>query len=207
MIEWLSKNFPLGSNYLVCQTHSEQINQLIADRLITPFQHGRKHILWGQIAEQLPLVGKRLGWVPNKIGLSFLNETVELELADAFAVQENIFQPEARHNNQARDLLKQFRLTELKDQNPFSLSEGETKLLWFLTQWIKQPEYFVVGYLPTSLSNQRIQLIIDFLLDKANEGIKHQVIILGYHSSQAEWFKPLRSNSDWNIVTRLPDYE
>jgi energy-coupling factor transporter ATP-binding protein EcfA2 len=207
MIEWLSKNFPRGSNYLVCQTHSEQINQWIANHLILPFQHGRKHILWGKIAEQLPLVGKRLGWVPNKIGLSFLNETVALELADAFAVQENIFQPEARHCNQARDLLNQFKLAELSDQNPFSLSEGETKLLWFLTQWIKQPEYFVVGYLPTSLSNQRIEFIIDFLLDKANERTRHSVIILGYHSSQTEWYKSLRSRLDWSIVSRLPDDE
>jgi len=207
MIAWLSKNFPVGSHYLVCQSHSEQINQWIADRLITPFQRGRKHILWGNIAEQLPLIGKRLGWAPNKIGLSFLNETVEFELADAVAIRENAFQIESSHINQARDLLNRFNLIDLKDQNPFSLSEGETKLLWFLTQWIKQPEYFAIGYLPTSLSQQRIQMIINFLLEATTKQITHPAFILGYLDSQSEWCQPLLSNSRWKIHDRFPEYE
>lgn len=207
MIDWLGKNFPAGRNYLVCQSHSEQINLLISDQLIAPFQKGRKHVLWGSIAEKLPLVGKKLGWVPNKINLVFLAETVELELADAFAAQENIFQPGQSHIDQARDILDQFGLTELRANNPFHLSEGETKLVWFLTQWIKQPKFFVVGYLPTGLSQNRIQLIIDFLIKKIDEKNTIPIIILGYHDSQVEWFKTLLPHSDWDIFDRLPEYE
>lgn len=207
MIDWLDKNFSPGTNYLVCQTHAEQINQLLSDHLIVPFQQGRKHILWGQVAERLPLVGTRLGWVPNKLGLSFLNESVELELADAYACRENIFQVEERHYRQADELLHRFKLIDLKDQNPFSLSEGETKLLWFLTQWIKQPEFLVVGYLPTSLSQQRITFIVDFFIQTLDARIQHPIIVLGYHSSQTDWFEPLLGRKDWILLNRVPDYE
>ena len=80
MIEWLNQNFPVGKNYLVCQNDKEQINSLLMERLVAPFQTGRKHNLWGEAAEKLPQIGKRLGWVPNKLPAIFLTETVENEI-------------------------------------------------------------------------------------------------------------------------------
>lgn len=201
MIDWFYRNFPAGKNYLVCQTESEQINSFLMQRLVAPFQAGRKHNLWGKLAKGLPLIGRKIGWVPNKLPVTFLNETVELEIADADAARQNLLKPEKENVECARELLQILKLTELAPCNPFFLSEGETKMIWLLTQWAKQPEYLIIGYLPSSLSARSTRNMIQFFLEQKMKNDSHPVIILGYLADQTDWCRELLSHEDW-IVTK-----
>jgi len=205
MIEWLQKNFPAGKNYLVCQKNQEQINSLLMDKLVAPFHAGRKHSLWGETAKQLPSIGRKLGWVPNKMPSIFLGETVELEIADALAAQEKQYQPTIKHIETAKNLLARFNLIELAHRKPVFLSEGETKILWFLTQWVKTPEYLIIGYLPSGLSTTRIKELVDFLIEEGENSDRSFVIILGYHPDNLDWCISILSHKDWKVLPELPE--
>lgn len=205
MIDWFIKNFPIGKHYLVCQPHGEQINAYLIDRLVAPFQIGPKHNLWGKVAKQLPAIGKKLGWVPNKIPAIFLNDKVETEIADAIAARENCLRPELHHFENARMLLDRFNLHELAQRNPMFLSEGETKILWFLTQWVKKPQYLVIGYLPASLSTHRTTDLVNFLLEELSQSDTMATLILGYQLEYRAWCSELFSSNNWEIISRWPD--
>jgi energy-coupling factor transporter ATP-binding protein EcfA2 len=205
MIEWLDQNFPIGKNYLVCQDHKEQINSFIEARLVASFHAGRKHNLWGEIAARLPQIGKQVAWVPNKMPAIFLNETVEHEIADALAAAEAYLQPGDKHIETARKLLSQFDLLHLAQQNPFFLSEGETKMLWLLTQWVKKPVYLIIGYLPSGLSKQKIHSILSFIIEQKNRPDRNPAIILGYQPDQADWCANLISDKEWQIIPNWPE--
>jgi len=198
MIGWLRNNFPVGHHYLVQQEQKEQINAILTEQLVSPFQSGRKHNLWGAAAKKLPLIGKKLGWVPNKIPATFLNGTVEAEIADAVGAAENYFEPLPRHFQLAQQLLSRFDLSHLAAQNPLFLSEGETKILWFLTQWVKKPEYLVIGYLPAALSTYRITEMVNFIIDQESNS---PTLVLGFQPDDAGWYAPLLSHSDWKIIS------
>jgi len=206
MMAWLTQNFPIGKNYLVAQQHKEQINTLLMEHLVAPFQAGRKHNLWGELAEQLPQIGKRLGWVPTKIPALFLTDTVENEIADAAATAENLLQPSGRHFEIANFLLNRLNLMYLAQRHPLFLSDGETKIVWLLTQWVKQPDYLVIGYLPSSLFASKVNELIKFMLEETSRMPSHPVIILGYQTDQIDWCQQLFSHHDWQVVLNLPDW-
>ncbi len=205
MMAWLCKNFPAGRNYLVTQNHKEQINSFLMERLVAPFQAGRKHNLWGTEAERLPQIGRELGWVPNQIPATFLTDTVENEIADASAAAENYLQPLQEHLDTARTLLSRLNLIHLAQRHPLFLSEGETKILWFLTQWVKKISYLIIGYLPSTLSMARVNELVNFMLEANNWKDSSPVIILGYEPSQVEWCKKLLSHQDWQVVPAIPE--
>lgn len=207
MINWLHRHFPAGKNYLVSQTEKEQINSLLTARLVTPLQQGRKHNLWGKVAEKLPFIGKKLGWVPNRIPGTFLTSTVELEIADALAAAASLVMPLDRHLELAAKLLDKLDLSYLSGQNPLSLSQGETKLTWLLTQWVKQPEYLIIGYLPTSLSSRRVQLVLDFIHDSSQQTRSNLTIILGFQRDHTKWCSSLFSHANWQVIPTLPHFE
>jgi ABC-type molybdenum transport system ATPase subunit/photorepair protein PhrA len=204
MIEWLYQNFPVGKNYLVAQHEKEEINSFLMERLVTPFQTGRKHNLWGKTAEKLSQLGQILGWIPNQLPAIFLTETVENTIADAMAAAERYLQPVPKHFELARALLKRFDLINLALQNPMFLSEGETKIVWFLTQWVKRPIYLIIGHLPSGLSKGRIADIINFLVEENRTSDISPIIILGYHLDQTDWCANLLSNKQWQTITGWP---
>ncbi len=207
MMSWLAENFPAGKNYLVCQNDKEQLNLFVTEHLLTPFQTGRKQNLWGAEAEKLPQIGRKLGWVPNKIPATFLTDTVENEIADAAAAAENCMQALQQHLDSSRNLLHRLNLLHLAQQHPLSLSEGETKMLWFLTQWVKKINYMIIGYLPSSLSATRVNELVNFILEKTNRIDACPVMILGYEANQIEWCKDLLSRLDWQVISSLPEYK
>jgi ABC-type molybdenum transport system ATPase subunit/photorepair protein PhrA len=205
MMAWLGENFPAGKNYLVGQNHKEQINSFLIERMVVPFQSGRKHRLWGIEAERLHQIGRKLGWVPNKIPGTFLSDTVENEIADAAAAAENYMQPLHQHLDIARNLLSRLNLLHLAQSHPLFLSEGETKILWFLTQWVKKMSYLIIGYLPSSLSISKVSELVNFMLEENGRLDSQPVIILGYEPSQIEWCQGLFSHQDWQVVSALPE--
>jgi len=204
MIEWLHKNFPHGSNYLIAQKDTEQINSCMSRQLVLPTYVGRKHSLWGDAAKRLSAIGKEIGWVPNKLPAAFLAESVEMEIADAWAATEGLLQSKKYHVDQTREILAQFNLLKVAQRNPYFLSEGETKLLWFLTQWVKQPEYMIIGHLPSSLSKNRTDEVVNFILKSETNLKSSTTIILGFVVHQKDWFSELLKNSKWKLSQQLP---
>ncbi len=207
MINWLTQNFDIGRNYLVAQQHSEQINALLAERLVAPFQIGRKHNLWGELARQLPAIGRRLGWVPNQLPALFLNRTVLEEIADAAAAAEQLIEPMEHHFEQANQLLAKLHLEPLVHRSPLSLSEGETKIVWLLTQWIKSPDFLIIGYLPANLFASKVVELIDFISDFSNRQPGPKTVLLGYQAEQIDWCERLLARSDWHKLDSLPAME
>ena len=97
---------------------------------------------------------------------------------------------------------KEIKQIKIKGKNyPLFLSEGEAKILWFLTQWVKQSKYLIIGYLPASLSNQRIKDFINFFNEEKQISKKSPVIILGYQSDQTDWCTNLLSNKQWQVIS------
>ena len=204
MIEWLQENFPHGNNYLIAQKDAEQINTCLSKQLVLPAYAGRKQGLWGETARRLSITGKKLGWVPNKLPAAFFADSVELEIADACAAKEGLLQSKKIHLDYAREILDRLNLLYLIQRNPYFLSEGETKLLWFITQWVKQPEYLVIGHLPSSLSKKRTDELLNFLLESKTGTDNTVTILLGYISHQKDWFSRLLTNTKWKIIQQLP---
>jgi len=197
MIELLRENFPRPNHYLVKQKDTEEINRFMGKYLLQPFQKGRKHNLWGRAAKDLPGIGRKIGWVTNTMVATFLNETVELEIADACAAKNNLIQPTSEHLFIARTLLQRFEMNHLAQQNPFHLSEGEAKLLWLFTQWVKSPEFLIIGYLPSNLSKQRITQVVEFLLNKKEGTEVSPTCVLGFQKDTSQWCAPLLKNREW----------
>jgi len=204
MIDWLKKNYLPGSNYLVGQKDAEQINNCMSRQLVLPACVGRKQSLWGEAAQNLSAIGNKIGWVPNKLYAAFFAESVEMEIADACAAREGLLQADKNHVDYSREILKKFNFFHFALRNPYFLSEGETKLLWFLTQWVKQPEYLIIGHLPSSLSKSRTDEVVNFILKSEPNLERSTTFILGFVPHQKDWFSELLKNSKWKISEMSP---
>jgi ABC-type molybdenum transport system ATPase subunit/photorepair protein PhrA len=207
MKEWLQKKFPHGYNYFVAQQDAEQINQYMSRRLFLPTYDRSKQSLWGESARNLSAMGSKIGWVPNKLLAAFLAETVEMEIAEACAASEGLLQSKKKHVDYARELLAQLNLLQVAQKNPYTLSEGEVKLLWFITQWVKQPEYLIIGHLPSSLSIRRTHELLDFIWTSINNSKINKTIILGYVVCQKHWFSEFLKITNEKLTNKFRVYE
>ena len=193
MIDSLYRNFPRGRHYLVHQQEPGEIDTIISRGLFTQLQRGRKRNLWGELAGQLPEWGRKIGWVPDNFPLVFFSETVTGEIAGTMAASNNRIGTPRDELRRAAVLLRQMELTDLSRRNPFQLSQGETKLVWFLCQWAKSPEYLVIGHLPTSLSARRVAHLVGFLkkASTAAAGDAMPTLVLGYTAGDQRWYQDL----------------
>ena len=126
-----------------------------------------------------------------------------MEIAEAFAAKQKLVQSNSLHLESGHKLLAQFDLLYLAQRNPYTLSEGETKLIWFLMQWAKQPLYLVIGYLPLSLSKKRTKDVVDFLKQALEYGNNKFTVILGYLPAQAGWLRELLTSQRWTNILAL----
>ena len=193
MIENLRSNFPRGRHYLVRQKEPGEIDAIMRQGLFAQLQRGRKRNLWGELAGQLPEWGRRIGWVPDNFPLVFFSETVIGEIAGAMAAVDNRIVPTRRELRRAAVLLRQLGLADLSRRNPFQLSQGETKLMWFLCQWAKSPEYLVIGHAPTSLSVRRVAHLVEFLREASKAATSEimPTLVLGYTAGDRTWYQDL----------------
>jgi len=205
MYEYLSENFPRGNHYLVEEKEQNSIDVFFAEKMFNPSQEGRKHNLWGEFSRQIPVWGRCIGWVPNHFPLTFFSNTVGQEIANAIVSKQNKLTGEKKEIETARFLLEQIELPNLINRNPFFLSEGETKLIWFLCQWVKSPDYLIISYLPTSLSRQKINLLLKFLLNSARLSKllnrKAPTFIMGYTPDDTQWCEKLVLEKGWKRIS------
>ena len=209
MLNFLIKHFPANANYLIVQKTQDEINSFFTEILFNRTQFSHKKDIWGKTSEMLPQWGKQLGWVPDHFALLFLSETVELEIAESLSLKYGKLVANQKDITIARSLLNKLGIPELSSRNPFFLSEGETKLVWLLIQWAKLPQYLIVGNLPTSLSNTRFNIVMDFLIN-SNEYAQEigfdesPVIILGCQNKGENWCQKIISSSDWQLLNSWP---
>ncbi|MDH4155969.1 MAG: hypothetical protein OEW00_01660 [candidate division Zixibacteria bacterium] len=200
MIDNLYRNFPRGRHYLVRQQEPGEIDAIISKGLFTHLQRGRKRNLWGELAGQLPEWGRKIGWVPDNFPLVFFSETVTGEIAGTLAATNNRIRATRHELRRAAVLLRQMELTDLSRRNPFQLSQGETKLVWFLCQWAKTPEYLIMGHVPTSLSTRRAAHLVTFLKNESRAAAANTTfptLILGYSPGDQQWYRGLLTENYW----------
>ncbi|OQX95286.1 hypothetical protein B6I21_06215 [candidate division KSB1 bacterium 4572_119] len=143
---------------------------------------------------------EKIGWVPEELPGIFLNETVEAEVADALAAKNGKAIATDFHFENSREQLLRFELEHLALKNPFYLSKGESRMLWLLTQWIKQPEYFIMGSLNTYLSSKRTGQLISFFEQLNNKSIKNPTVILGIGKGESDHrYAPLLKCQNWKV--------
>ncbi|MBD3289267.1 hypothetical protein GF337_10720 [candidate division KSB1 bacterium] len=195
--------FPRGYNYLLHQNSSQEINDYIDNEIYKPLLVGHKKTLWGEFSKQLPRIGRTIGWVPENIPLIFFNQTVLAEIADSAAIARGHFQSTEDDFQIAYELLDKFEMLHFASRNPFFLSEGETKIVWLITQWAKQPEYLVIGNLKASLSKRRYEQILQYLNDSdsisKDLGFKGPTFILGVQDAEIEEYQKLLTDRVWRF--------
>jgi hypothetical protein len=206
MIHTLFKKITVGSNYLIEVSEPDLLDNILIGDLHYPHIGGvQNDYLWGKKGKWLSLIGQKLGWVPNQLPVTFFAETVLEEIAHSFVNSQNKLESSEIELNNARILLEQLQIAHLAGQNPFFLSAGESRLVWFLTQWAKQPSILVSGYLPTNLSPGRLLNLLNFIIHSEEMAdrvrIKPSNFILGYLASQLDWIDLITSSRiNWKKI-------
>jgi len=204
VISDLERHFPRDGHYLLKQSHPGMIDQWIKGHVYDPFQRIAKHKLWGTEVKDVPMIGRWLGWVPDHFPFMFFSDRVVQEIADCMAVRNERVSGDKEDRMMAMELLSYVGLTDLAPNHPFFLSEGETKVIWLLCQWVKCPEYFIIGHLPSGLSENRLKSCLAFLLDSQSPahsmGFSSTTFILGYLNDDPEWYGCLMAEKNWKLV-------
>jgi len=206
MIHYLKSHFPRGYHYLIRQSEPGEIDGSLKSRIFDPAQKAERHNIWGQV-QNVSEIGRRLGWVPDHFPLIFFSDTVVQEIANSMASRDNRVNGNEEEKDSAGFLLDRLGLSHLADRQPYFLSEGETKAVWFLCQWVKGPEYLIIGHLPSVLSERSQESILSFLEDSESlartRGFLPSTLILGYLKSDRPWYGRLLSDEKWQLVERV----
>ena len=201
IIDYLTSHLLAGSNYLVAEQNRGEIDQFLLKELYGDEKDSSRHGIWSERARSVSEIGKRIGWVPTNIPLVFFTDNVLEEIATASAVRRNEITARSEDYDIARVLLQHVDLLPLAQRQPHFLSEGETKIVWFLCQWAKAPEYLIVGDLPAAFSENRTAILVDVLIrsdDICNSiKIKSPTFVLGYSPEHANWTVPLQKSTQW----------
>jgi len=200
MLEMFKNNFPAGRNYLVPDIDGA-IDRLMIKELFSGTEKSRRHNLWGSEAGRVTASGAQIGWVPESMPVIFFTDSVKQEIANGFAAARGRSRPTDNDLQNSISLLKAVRLPNLAEQMPFLLSDGEMKIVWLLCQLAKGPKYLIAQNLPAGLSNQRLEILSEFL-----KKIKHilkpcgyepPVIILGFQPVNAAWTAEFLDDPVW----------
>ncbi|MBN1155614.1 hypothetical protein JXB12_11920 [candidate division KSB1 bacterium] len=163
-----------------------------------------KREIWGAKSRVTSLYGQRIGWVPNRFEFIFFSDSVVGEVAESLSHRHNSLKTDEQHFNQAKELIERLRIGHLRDANPAFLSEGETKLLWFLTQYAKSPEFMIIPRLTAGLSVMRVNTLIDFILDSdrldSPSNGRSPKYVIGLSSSDSSYLDRFTSAGRWTVI-------
>ncbi len=194
------------TNYLVELNEPDELDEILMQYLGHPSAILTQHnSLWGKKAEWLSNIGRKLGWIPNHLPFTFFNETVIAEIGCSFISNQNKLECHDIELRKAKILLEKLEIANLADQNPYLLSTGESRLVWFLMQWAKQSQSLVSGHLPTSLSPIRLMNLLNFILHSDELASQLEIdppqYVLGFCANQTDWFDCLlAAQSGWKKI-------
>ncbi|MBN2414346.1 hypothetical protein JXO52_00815 [bacterium] len=201
MIDLLRDLFPDGSGYVLEQREPDEIDRCCRLHLYEPSRSAARHRQWAPEAGDVSILGSRIGWVPESLPPVFFTETVEMEVAVYCAAAAARAGAGEQERIRAGMLLARMGLAHLAERQPYALSDGETKLIWFLCQLAKQPEYLIAGNPARGLSEASLQRLIGFLRlfieDSPKTGIPAPVCILGCTAVDRDSWTDLLSFPGW----------
>lgn len=204
MIELLYREFPGDFNYLAEETEAGEIDTFMEERLFTPSQKVSRSSLWGAESKRVSGIGCRLGWVPDRFPLIFFSESAGREIADSMAAKQNRAAGGEEEMEKAVALLKLAGMEYLRERQPYQLSDGEMKIVWFLCQLAKQPDFLIIGNLPSGLSPDRVTHLLNLLKDPERifsaAGFDSPKFILGCGSEGAVWYEELLAQKRWKKI-------
>jgi len=200
IIKKLEQRFPRGDYYLVRLSRSDEMDAAFK-RLLAVVDSNANHSANNKLKPgELSDIGWKLGWAPADVPGIFLNERVELEIADALAVKDGEIEALPGQVEIARQLLARLNLSALAQQNSYHLSKGEAKLVWFLCQWVKAPDYLFISDLITYLSPNRVEDILNFLTTHQDNLTNPGTVVIGAaDAAQIESIQSLTKNICWKI--------
>jgi len=200
------QRFPSGL-FLVMEDTPYEIDRFLNERLVKPLDQVSRQGLWGPEAQKISETGKWLGWVPSHTPFLFFADTVIQEIANGFAMHLQKAEGGEDERNKAEVLLKKMKFCHLAQRNPYTLSQGESKIIWFLTQWAKKPDYLIVSDFKAGLSDVLLDRLISFIKHhKKESGLQNNIttVILGFGSDEKSWAQNLE-NEDWHLVSGFLD--
>ncbi|MEE4312780.1 MAG: hypothetical protein V2J62_13035 [candidate division KSB1 bacterium] len=208
LLNLLEYHFKPASKYLVRLQRHDEIDSVLKHHLYERIESRHRKDLWGTEAKRVIDLGRQIGWVSGNIEPIFFANTVVEEIAESMAAAKNMLDFDDAMLTNASNLLKALHLSHLAHQEPFMLSEGESKLVWFLCQYAKCPRFLVIGNLNNALSSSRTQTLLEFIsnpdLQSHSSREEKQCIIIGYIKDEFENIKKLDSHQRWITVKNWP---
>lgn len=199
----IEETFSRRFHYLLRQKTGQEITDFFRETLYMPFLSGHKKTMWGSFSKTLPKIGRKIGWVPDGIPLIFFNQTVHSEIAESSSISRGQIQAADADFQFATELLTLFELADIAYRNPFFLSGGETKIVWFITQWAKRPAFLFISSSGQSLSRYRTNQLLHFLKESDSLaeyfGFHGPTIVLGITQSESDQYQDLLSNNKWLV--------
>ncbi len=187
---------PREGHVLLPLTYPGDLDYFLKTGLFDPYQRLSAHQLWGKGARQTVSLGGKTGWVPNHLPVVFFSSTVLEEAALSLAGNSGLLRPENRHIQEAFKLIRQAGLENLSERSPWTLSTGESKLLWVVIQWCKSPQWLFIDDLPANFSEETLNKVIAMMLAPVLGGPRQ--IVLGFVDN-SPWIEPL-SRAGWHTA-------
>ncbi len=198
----LQQAFPAPHHYGVIQRHSLEIDQFMDSlfpELYSPSSPNRS------ISMDYSEAHSTVGWVFQLEQPIFLTTSVQDEIATSFCALNNSLKVTGEAKRKALELLTYFNLMYVAERNPFILSQGETKIVWLICQWIKASSYLVISNLQADLSVQHQQTLWSFLMNSQTYAksfkIKQPQLIVGFNKLP-KWIHPNSVDSDWQFINQ-----
>lgn len=207
LYDLLKTYFPKGSNYLILSNDLLKVNSYFMNQIYIQTSSIHKKEIWGEKSRLTTQYGKEIGWVPDQFDHIFFADTVRGEIAEALINRNNELIPEEADFLEADNLIAELKIEHLSQSNPFFLSEGETKLLWFISQFAKAPQYMIITNLTAGLSRARVLLVIDFILKSLSIGkigrIMSPTYIIGLSPKDHDFITMLQQIGHWHILSKI----
>jgi len=196
--EQLKHHYPSGL-FFIKENVPGEIERFLTENLVLSVAQTSRHRLWGNEAQQISDTGKWLGWIPSHQPFLFFADTVSQEIANSFAAPKQKAEGSDKDRQKAVMLLEKMKLTHLAKRNPYTLSQGESKIIWFLVQWAKAPEYLVISDFNAGLSESMQNRLIEFITKKANHTEVKTVVLAGIANTPNDWIK-MWTHQGWRHV-------
>ena len=208
MLSHLRIHFPGGTHYLILERTHDEIDHWLMNVLHYPEMNRSRKEVWVPESEDIARIGRRLGWVPHSLPVLFFFETVKEEIAAAFTAANNQVEGNDSAMDQTLSLIHRLELTHLKDRQPFSLSEGESKLVWFLCQWAKNPEYFIIENFFSGLASDYSNRLLSFIQETSQRNDRDSIFcptfLIGHPDSDSVRIEKNLSKPFWIRMTGFP---
>lgn len=203
-LDFLTQSFPADKDYVICTDDLEKLNSFFIDMIYHRTVATHKKEIWGTKSRMITAYGQSIGWVPDRFDVIFFADSAIGEIAESLVNRQNRLKVCDQHVVEAISFMESLKIGHLRNVNPLFLSEGETKLLWFLSQYVKSPKFLIIPKLTAGLSKMRAINLIEFILH--TQRLRHDlkkdspVYIIGLSTSEHDYADYFKQSDRWQLV-------